>query len=132
MRDADALLAAKPDEISISVSGFHQDTYGVTHAGGDIEVVKKHMRTLADAKKRLASKTKVMVFFHKYRTNLDDLPLMKDFAMSLGLEFDECWATFFPLEKVLTYAKPELALAEITDADQSIIDRLAVPLDGGR
>ena len=57
MRDADALLAANPDEISISVSGFHQDTYGVTHAGGDIEVVKKHMRTLADAKKRLASKT---------------------------------------------------------------------------
>jgi hypothetical protein len=87
------------------------------------------MRTLADAKRRLASKTKVVVFFHKYRTNLDDLPLMKDFALSLGLEFDECWATFFPLEKVLTYAKPELALAEITDADQSIIDRLAVPLD---
>ena len=48
--------------------------------------------------------------------------------MSLGLEFDECWATFFPLEKVLTYAKPELALAEITDADLNIIDRLAVPL----
>jgi len=128
MRDADALLAANPDEISISVSGFHQDTYGVTHAGGDIKVVKKHMRTLADAKQRLASKTKVVVFFHKYRTNLGDLPLMKDFATSLGLDFDECWASFFPLEKVLTYARPELALAEITEADRSIIDRLAVPL----
>jgi len=128
MRDADALLAADPDEISISVSGFRQDNYGVTHAGGDIDVVKHHLRTLADAKRRLDSKTKVVVFFHKYRTNLDDLPLMKDFALSLGLEFDECWATFFPLEKVLTYAKPELALAEITDADLNIIDRLAVPL----
>ena len=129
MRDADALLAANPDEISISVSGFHQDAYGVTHAGGDIEVVKKHMRTLADARQRSISKTKVVVFFHKYRTNLDDLPLMKDFALSLGLEFDECWATFFPLEKVLTYAKPELALAEITEADQKIIDRLGAPLE---
>ena len=121
-----------PTRSSISVSGFHQDTYGVTHAGGDIEVVKKHMRTLADAKQRLASKTTVVVFFHKYRTNLDDLPLMKDFALSLGLGFDECWATFFPLEKVLTYAKPELALAEITEADRNIIDRLGVPLDEGR
>jgi pyruvate-formate lyase-activating enzyme len=129
MRDADALLAARPDQIRISVSGFDQHNYGVSHAGGRIDVVKTHMRTLADARKRLASNTVVTVLFHKYRTNLDDLPLMKDFAMSLGLGFDECWATFFPLEKVLTYAKPELALAEITDADRSIIERLAVPLD---
>jgi MoaA/NifB/PqqE/SkfB family radical SAM enzyme len=128
MRDADALLRARPDEISISVSGFHQDTYGVTHAGGDIEVVKTHIRALAEARKRLASKTVVSVLFHKYRTNLDDLPLVKDFATSLGLDFKECWASFFPLEKVLTYAKPELALAEITEADLKIIDRLAVPL----
>ena len=128
MRDAEALLRARPDEIRISVSGFHQDTYGVTHAGGDIEVVKTHMRGLADARKRLGLNTVVTVFFHKYRTNLDELPLMKDLALSLGLEFDECWAGFFPLEKVLTYAKPELALATITEADLKIIDRLAVPL----
>jgi MoaA/NifB/PqqE/SkfB family radical SAM enzyme len=129
LRDADALLRAAPDRFLISVSGFHQRVYEVTHAGGDVEVVKKHMRELADAKHRLASKTAITVLFHKYRTNLDDLPLMKDFALSLGLGFDECWATFFPLEKVLTYAKPELALAKITAADRSIIDRLAVPLE---
>ena len=86
MRDADAVLRAEPDEIRISVSGFHQDTYGVTHAGGDIEVVKRHMRTLAEARQRLGSRTDVRVFFHKYRTNLDDLPLMKEFAASLGLD----------------------------------------------
>jgi MoaA/NifB/PqqE/SkfB family radical SAM enzyme len=126
LRDAEALLRAQPDEIRISVSGFHQDTYAVTHAGGDIEVVKAHMRALAEAKTRLASNTTITVFFHKYKTNLDELPLMKDFARSLGLEFDECWAAFFPLEKMLTYAKPELALAEVTDADRGIIDRLAV------
>ena len=128
MRDAGALLAARPDAIRISVSGFHQDTYGITHAGGDIEAVKKHMRALADAKRRMASKTAIVVLFHKYKTNLDDLPLMKDFARSLGLGFEECWANFFPLEKVLTYTKPELALAEITAKDLQIIDRLAVTL----
>lgn len=128
MRDAEALLRAEPDEIRISVSGFHQATYGITHAGGDIEVVKQHMRTLAEAKRRLASNTVVIVHFHKYRTNLADGLLMREFATSLGLQYDEYWATFFPLEKVLTYAKPELALAEITDADRSIIARLAVPL----
>jgi len=128
MRDADALLRAAPDHIRISVSGFHQDTYAVTHAGGDIEVVKQHMRTLAEARTRLGSTTIVTVYFHKYRTNLAELPLMQAFAASLGLQFDECWATFFPLEKVLTYAKPELALAEVTDTDLRIIDRLGVSL----
>jgi MoaA/NifB/PqqE/SkfB family radical SAM enzyme len=129
MRDADALLLARPDRIMISVSGFHQHTYAVTHAGGNVEAVKSHLRVLADARDRLASKTAITVLFHKYRTNLDDLPLMKDFATSLGLAFEECWATFFPLEKVLTYAKPELALADITAADRGIIDRLAVPIE---
>jgi hypothetical protein len=71
MRDAEALLRAAPDHLLISVSGFHQDTYAVTHTGGDIEVVKEHMRALA---------------------------------------------------------QPELALAEVTDADRSIISRLAMPL----
>lgn len=128
MRDADALLRAEPDEIRISVSGFHQDSYGVTHAGGDIEVVKRHVRALAEARQRLSSNTVVTVYFHKYRSNLDDLPLMKEFATSLGLGFDECWASFFPLEKVLTYANPELALAEVTAADLKTIDRLGISL----
>jgi pyruvate-formate lyase-activating enzyme len=128
LRDAEALLRARPDEIVIALSGFHQDSYGVSHAGGDIEVVKRHMRTLADARQRLGSKTEIRVSFHKYQTNLADLPLMRNFAESIGFGFDENWAGFFPLEKVLTYAKPELAMATITDADRSIIDRLGVSL----
>ena len=128
LRDADALLAAGPDQIVVSVSGFHQEHYAVTHAGGDIEVVKKHMRMLAEAKARIGAKTDIRVSFHKYRTNLVDLPLMKQFAMSLGFGFDETWAGFFPLEKVLTYARPDLAMATITEADVSIIDRLGISL----
>ena len=128
LRDADALLGAGPDEIVVSVSGFHQENYAVTHTGGDIDVVKTHMRLLAEARQRLGAKTAITVSFHKYRTNLSDLPLMKQFATSLGMGFDESWAAFFPLEKVLTYAKPELALATITDADAGIIDRLGISL----
>ena len=128
MRDAEALLRARPDAIIISLSGFHQDSYGVTHAGGDIETVKTHMRALAAAKARLRSGTAITVLYHKYRTNLDELPLMKAFATSLGLAWDETWATFFPLEKVLTYVTPGLAMADVTDADRAIIDRLGVSL----
>jgi len=128
LRDAEALLRAGPDAILVSLSGFHQETYAVTHTGGDIEVVKAHMRALADARKRVGSKTVMTVLFHKYRTNLDEVPMMRELATSLGFGFDDCWATFFPLEKVLTYAKPELALAEVTSADVVIIDRLGMPL----
>jgi MoaA/NifB/PqqE/SkfB family radical SAM enzyme len=127
MRDAEALLRAEPDTIVISVSGFHQETYAVTHAGGNIETVKAHARLLGEAKARLQSRTDVSILFHKYLTNLDELPLMRDFAASIGVNFDESVATFFPLEKMLTHARPELALAEITEADNRIIERLAIP-----
>lgn len=128
LRDADALLRAAPDEILVSVSGFHQETYAVSHAGGNIDVVKAHMRALADAKRRWKSRTRIKVLFHKYRTNAGDLPLMQELAASLGFPFDACWAAFFPLEKVLTYVQPELALAAITGADQRIIDRLGISI----
>lgn len=128
LREPEALLEAGPDDIAISVSGFYQHNYGITHAGGDIEVVKHNMIVLADAKRRLGGKTEITVHFHKYLTNAEDLPLMKHFAESLGFTFDDYWAVMTPLEKVWTYVYPEIPLAEITDADREIIDRIAVPL----
>jgi len=128
LREPDALLEAAPDEIVISVSGFYQHNYGITHAGGDIEVVKHNMIVLADAKRRLAAKTEIAVYFHKYLTNAEDLPLMKHFAESLGFKFEDSWAIMMPLEKVWAYVYPDTALAEMTDTDREIVDRIAIPL----
>jgi MoaA/NifB/PqqE/SkfB family radical SAM enzyme len=49
LRDPDILLAANPYLLRVSVSGFHQSSYGLTHRGGDVERVKHNMAVLAAA-----------------------------------------------------------------------------------
>jgi len=126
--DADALMAANPASLRISTSGFSQDIYGRTHRGGDIERVKTHMVALAEAKKRNHADTDIFVQYHRYRDNLHDEPLLRDFATGLGFYFHAVWALFFPLEKVLAYAGEEIDDFPLTEEDLCLIDGLALPL----
>jgi MoaA/NifB/PqqE/SkfB family radical SAM enzyme len=128
LRDPAGLLESGLDDLTVSVSGFRQENYAVTHAGGDVEAVKRNMSLLADARRRLGAKTRVVVNFHKYRGNLEDLPLMRAFAADCGFEFVARWASLFPLEKFLAHVRPEATAAELTEADREIIGRLALPL----
>lgn len=102
LRNADDILDAGPDMFRISLSGFTQSTYGSTHAGGNIDKVKANMRTLSDARARKPrNRTRIVVYYHKYRNNLTELPLMKEYARSLGFDWMETWAYYMPLERVL-------------------------------
>jgi hypothetical protein len=125
LRNPEAILAAGPDELRISLSGFHQETYGKTHAGGNIERVKANMARLAAAKRQLkARQTRVVVYFHKYRNNLADLEPMREFATRLGFEWMENWAFYMPLEKVLA-----LAEGKLTEAERAFVDHeIALPM----
>ena len=129
MRNLDAVLAEEPSEIKISLSGFSQETYGITHRRGDIEKVKRNMAELARARERTRSTTKIFVNFHRYLGNHADEARMGDFAKSLGFDFRPSWAYLMPLEKVLAYAEPSATDARLTDEDRELIDRLALPLD---
>lgn len=126
--DADAIMAAGPTSFKISVSGFSQEVYGTTHRGGDIELVKKNMARLAEAKKRHNAATRVFVTYHRYRHNLHEEPLMRDFAASLGFAFEPVWALMFPLEKLLACAAGEGDDGPSTPDERSLIDLLAYPL----
>lgn len=126
--DADAIMAADPASFKISVSGFSQDVYDMTHRGGDIALVKKNMAVLAEAKKRNNAATRIFVTYHRYRHNLKEEPLMRDFAASLGFGFDPVWALMFPLEKVLAYADEDIQGFPLTQEDHALIDSLAFPL----
>lgn len=125
LRNEDAILAANPDELRISLSGFHQETYGKTHARGDIERVKANMHRLAEAKQRLPrNSTRIDVYFHKYRHNLADLEPMKELATSLGFHWMENWAYYMPLEKVLEFADDRLS-----DTEMSFVkSQIALPM----
>lgn len=128
-KQIEPVVAAGPDQIKISVSGFSQENYGITHRGGDIDLVKDNMMKLAEAKKATQSKTRIIVVFHRYLHNQEDELQMRAFAQSLGFDFTTYWAYLMPLEKNLAFLGHKDAATELNEEDRSLIDRLALPLD---
>lgn len=108
------LLEAKPFRIRISLSGFTQATYSLTHSGGDIERVKTNMKKLAAAKLKLKSPTLITVFYHIYKHNVQELPLMRAYAQALGFQFAWCWAAIMPVEKVIDTVEHRSAVNDLT------------------
>ena len=128
LKNADELMAANPYSFRVSVSGFNQAVYGITHRGGNIERVKANMIALAEAKSKNQSDTKIHVCYHRYLGNLDDEILMKNFAASLEFEFQPVWAYMLPLEKVMAFAYDDPNEATLTNEDHELIEKLALPL----
>lgn len=129
LRDVDDVLRERPELLRVSLSGYVQSTYGITHRHGDIERVKENMAELARAKDRTRSTTKIQVAFHRYLGNHADEPLMRDYAASLGFDFSPAWAYLMPLEKNLALLGDTSTRATITPADRDLIDRLALKPD---
>lgn len=126
----DELMAANPASLRISLSGFTQETYGRTHRGGNIERVKQHMQELAAAKQRQHAATEVLVYYHRYRHNLDEEASLRAFVEDLGFHFHWAWALFFPLEKILGHAGEDIRNFPLTEEDRGLIGSLALPLEG--
>ena len=129
MPNLDAVMEANPHMLKVSLSGFTQETYGVTHRRGDIEVVKRNMAEVARAKARSGATTRLVVAFHRYLGNHEDEDRMSALCESLGFEFEPAWAYLMPFEKMLAFADPAAADVRLTDDDHALIDRLALPLD---
>ena len=125
LRNIDEVLAANPDHFRISLSGFTQESYGTTHAHGDIEKVKENMTRLSEAKKRVRrNRTRITVYYHKYRDNLREAAPMRDFAKALGFEWMENWAYYMPYEKVL-----QLVQGDLPSSEQAFVDsKFALPI----
>lgn len=115
LRDTiDDILLAGPDVLRISLSGFTQDVYSKTHAGGNVERVKENMRKLSEARQRTGARTKIRVYYHKYKNNLHEVDLMHAYASSLGFDWSECWAYYMGTEKLIDFMEsgPEAREAE--------------------
>ena len=93
-----AILAAAPDRLLISVSGFTQPIYERSHKGGDIEVVKANMVKVAELR---SPKTEVQVSWHHYRYNEHELPLMRDYAHKLGFKFVSYGTSLLPPKRAV-------------------------------
>jgi len=124
-RNLEQVVAAEPDSFRISLSGFTQEAYGLSHARGDIERVKQNMQFLSDALKRHPRKrTVVSVHFHKYLHNLADVEPMRAFTKQLGFEWLENWAYYMPLEKAV-----QLTDGTLPQAEKDFVEkRFALPI----
>jgi MoaA/NifB/PqqE/SkfB family radical SAM enzyme len=105
VRRVDELLAADPDMIIISLSGFTQEIYVRGHAGGNIEKVKANMRTLAEANGRLSQKVDIAVNFHVYDYNEHEIDPMREYATNLGLKFFTSIARAISMENTIQYCR---------------------------
>ncbi len=116
VRRLDDLLAAGPDFIIISLSGFTQDIYVRGHAGGNIEKVKDNMRLIAEANAKIGQKIKIAVNYHIYNDNAHELPLMQEFCKNLGLEIFTSYARAISMENAIRYCQlhdPEVTPFEV-------------------
>jgi len=100
------ILDAGVDVISISVSGYYQNTYAKNHVGGDIEKVKKNMSILSELMRESENKPQVEIVYHMYTDNIaDDFEKMKEFATECGFAFVPIWSRAISLEMTLKYLR---------------------------
>lgn len=98
-------LAAQPDMIIISLSGFTQEVYEKGHAGGKIERVLANMAVIAEANAKATPRIKIAVNYHVYNDNAHEIAPMKEYAEGLGLEFFTSFARAISMENAIQYCR---------------------------
>lgn len=101
----DETLAAQPDMIIISLSGFTQEVYVKGHAGGKIDKVQENMAALAEANNRANPKIDIRVNYHVYTDNEHEIAPMKEYAEGLGLGFFTSFARAISMENAIQYCR---------------------------
>lgn len=98
------IIEAKPDYLKISLSGYYPEAYNNTHAGGDIELVKKNLYLIKEYKELFNAPTLIDINYHLYRDNSgENLKKMEELADQLGFIVSKVHALVMPLERVLSH-----------------------------
>jgi MoaA/NifB/PqqE/SkfB family radical SAM enzyme len=101
----DDTLAAKPDFMIVSLSGFTQEVYVKGHAGGNIDKVKRNMELLGEANGRANPRIEINVNYHIYKDNQHELELMRTFAHNCGLGLFTSKARAISMENAIQYCR---------------------------
>ncbi len=105
----------------ISLSGFTQEVYQRGHERGRIDIVKRNMKNVA----RMCHSGKVFVKYLKYKDNIDEEAMMRDFSERLGFTFCSIPATYFPYGDILASVAVNKGFVPPSGA-QGLLDRLLV------
>ena len=137
------VLAAQPDFMIISLSGFTQEVYVKGHAGGQIEKVKANMKILGTANQLVNPRVKMSVNYHLYKDNGHELELMRAFADGCGIGLFTSNARAISMENAIQYlregegnprfevqpGRPDwnTALPPVSQQWKDTMDRLKIP-----
>ena len=122
LRDPEGVAQAGAKTIRFSISGVTQEIYEVGHRGGRIDRVIDNMRRLADALRSTGSRTRVHIYFLKYRHNLHEEAPARALAESLGFGFQTNWAYLMPIDHIIDYVEGQL-----DETTRDFTDRYIVP-----
>ena len=104
-RNLDRVMAAQPDWLKISASGYGA-SYELTHTGGNWDRFLSNLYRLAELRAKHHPEMYVELNYHLYRHNLgDDLRKMRGLCADLGFAFRPNWAYLYPLDNVLAYCQ---------------------------
>jgi MoaA/NifB/PqqE/SkfB family radical SAM enzyme len=124
IRRVDELLAARPDMIIISLSGFTQEIYERGHAGGKIERVKENMKVLGTFNQ--FHKVDIQVNYHIYNDNQHEVELMREFSKECQIGFFTSYARAISMENAIQYNRsldPDATPFELRPVDKGRILR---------
>lgn len=113
----DALMASGLDRLTCSVDGFSQEAYQVHRVGGNVELVKRNLARLAEARARLGSSTEITYKFLVFSHNEHELEAAQDFCAKIGIAFERNEAFVHRESWLPSYRRDE--------APQSTVDEMA-------
>lgn len=97
------VIAANPDDLKISISGFSPRTYERSHKRGNLDLVRENMTKLRRYIDETGAGTRVWVGQHIYRSNQDEAKETEAFSRSLGFDYAPIQAYYMPLERVVDH-----------------------------
>lgn len=94
------LVKSGIDHLILSVNGLTETTYLKYHTGGNFEKVLENINKIAEAKKRLKSKSPHIEFqFLVFKHNQHEVPQVGEFARKLGCDSFRISAPYIDLSK---------------------------------
>lgn len=114
------IIKSNPSYFRISVSGFYNESYKVTHRGGDINSVKSNMYAIRKLIDEYNSDIIVQVGYHVYQHNSQkEFDMMADLCFELGFLFAPVVAALMPAEKLVNIID-----SASTGGDNEIINKM--------
>jgi MoaA/NifB/PqqE/SkfB family radical SAM enzyme len=118
------VIKASPAQIRVSVSGYGETNYEITHTGGRWSALYKNLLLLAEYIKKYQTKTIVEVYYHVNKNNLSEYRKMQELCTTLGYRIHPSIHMIFP-DYVIDYLEGK----ELSEGTKKAKDLMLVSLD---